>query len=146
TWGLVVNEAMACGLPIIVSNVAGCSADLVEEGWNGCVVPPQDSEKLSLAIDSVVRDAELRQRMSVHSLERIRNYSPEACADGLAAAAIGTVAGPYEFLETAALGRYRAGLEPGAVSYLFPFAILRQHFLSGRDLGAGGDCCLSLEL
>ena len=93
TWGLVVNEAMACGLPIIVSNVAGCSADLVEEGWNGCVVPPQDSEKLSLAIDSVVRDAELRQRMSVHSLERIRNYSPEACADGLAAAAIGTVAG-----------------------------------------------------
>ncbi len=90
TWGLVVNEAMACGLPIIVSNVAGCSADLVEEGWNGCVVPPRDSEKLSLAIDSVVRDGELRQRMSAHSLERIRNYSPEACADGLAAAAIGT--------------------------------------------------------
>ena len=89
TWGLVVNEAMACGLPIIVSNVAGCSADLVGEGWNGCVVPPQDSEKLSLAIDSVVRDAELRQRMSAHSLERIRNYSPEACADGLAAAAVG---------------------------------------------------------
>src|SRR6266550_3066328 len=33
-WGLVVNEAMACGLPIIVSSVAGCSADLVEDGWN----------------------------------------------------------------------------------------------------------------
>ncbi len=40
TWGLVVNEAMACGLPIIVSNVAGCSGDLVEDGWNGYVVPP----------------------------------------------------------------------------------------------------------
>jgi glycosyltransferase involved in cell wall biosynthesis len=93
TWGLVVNEAMACGLPVIVSNVAGCSADLVREGWNGCVVPPQDSEKLSLAIDSVVRDAELRQRMSVHSVERIRNYSPEACADGLAAAAVGAGTG-----------------------------------------------------
>ncbi len=90
TWGLVVNEAMACGLPIVVSNVAGCSADLVEEGWNGCVVPPRDSEKLSMAIDSVVRDTELRQQMSAHSLERIRTYSPEACADGLAAAAIGT--------------------------------------------------------
>ena len=47
TWGLVVNEAMACGLPIIVSSVAGCSADLVEDGWNGYVVPPRDSEKLS---------------------------------------------------------------------------------------------------
>jgi len=93
TWGLVVNEAMACGLPIIVSNVAGCWADLVGEGWNGCVVPPQDSEKLNLAIDSVVRDAELRQRMSAHSLERIRNYSPEACADGLAAAAVGAGTG-----------------------------------------------------
>jgi glycosyltransferase involved in cell wall biosynthesis len=87
-WGLVVNEAMACRLPIIVSSVAGCSADLVEDGWNGYVVPPRDSEKLSMAIDSLVRQSGLKQRMSAHSSERIRNYSPEACADGLAAAAI----------------------------------------------------------
>ena len=59
-WGLVVNEAMACGLPIVVSNVAGCSADLVEDGWNGYVVPPRDSEKLSVAIDSLARHSELR--------------------------------------------------------------------------------------
>ncbi len=88
TWGLVVNEAMACGLPIIVSSVAGCSADLVEDGWNGYIVPPRDSEKLSLAIDSLLRQPELQQRMSARSSERIRNFSPEACADGLAAAAI----------------------------------------------------------
>jgi glycosyltransferase involved in cell wall biosynthesis len=87
-WGLVVNEAMACGLPIIVSSVAGCSADLVEDGWNGYVVPPWDSEKLSVAIDSLLRQPDLKQEMSARSLERIRNYSPEACADGLAAAAI----------------------------------------------------------
>jgi glycosyltransferase involved in cell wall biosynthesis len=86
-WGLVVNEAMTCGLPIIVSNVAGCSADLVKDGWNGYVVPFQDSDKLSAAIDSVVRHRELRQQMSARSLERIQDYSPEACADGLAAAA-----------------------------------------------------------
>jgi glycosyltransferase involved in cell wall biosynthesis len=92
-WGLVVNEAMACGLPIIVSSVAGCSADLVEDGWNGYVVPPRDSEKLSVAIDSLVRQPELKQQMSARSLERIRNYSPEACADGLAAAAISAVTG-----------------------------------------------------
>jgi len=88
TWGLVVNEAMACGLPIIVSSVAGCSGDLVEDGWNGYVVPPRDSEKLSAAMDSVLRQPDLRQQMSACSLERIRDYSPEACADGLAAAAI----------------------------------------------------------
>ena len=88
TWGLVVNEAMACGLPIIVSSVAGCSADLVEDGWNGYVVPPRDSEKLSVAIASLLRQSELKRQMSARSLERIQNYSPEACADGLAAAAI----------------------------------------------------------
>jgi glycosyltransferase involved in cell wall biosynthesis len=87
-WGLVVNEAMACGLPIIVSSIAGCKADLVEDGWNGYVVPPRDSEKLSAAINSLLRQPELKQRMSARSSERIRNYSPEACADGLAAAAI----------------------------------------------------------
>jgi glycosyltransferase involved in cell wall biosynthesis len=90
-WGLVVNEAMACGLPIIVSRVAGCAADLVEDGWNGYVVPPQDTEKLGMAIDSVLRQHDLRQRMGARSLERIRNYTPEACAAGLATAATSTV-------------------------------------------------------
>jgi glycosyltransferase involved in cell wall biosynthesis len=92
-WGLVVNEAMACGLPIIVSSVAGCSADLVDDGWNGYVVPPRDSEKLSVAINCVVRRPELRQSMGAHSLERIQSYSPEACAEGLAAAAISAATG-----------------------------------------------------
>jgi len=87
-WGLVVNEAMACGIPIIVSSVAGCTSDLVEDGWNGYVVPPRDLQKLSQAIDSLLRQPELQQRMSAHSAERIRNYSPEACAGGLATAAV----------------------------------------------------------
>lgn len=89
-WGLVVNEAMACGLPIIVSSVAGCSLDLVQEGWNGHVVPPRDPQKLSGAINCLVRDRATRETMSARSLERIRSYSPEACADGLAASGIST--------------------------------------------------------
>jgi 1,2-diacylglycerol 3-alpha-glucosyltransferase len=86
-WGLVVNEAMACGLPVIVTRVAGCSADLVEDGWNGYLVPPRDVEKLSTAINSIVRDPELKKIMGEHSIRRIQSYSPEACAAGLAAAA-----------------------------------------------------------
>ncbi len=92
-WGLVVNEAMACGLPIIVSSVAGSSSDLVEDGWNGYVVPPRDTRELSLAIDSLLHQPELQRRMGAHSAERIRNYSPEACAAGLAAAAVSAATG-----------------------------------------------------
>jgi glycosyltransferase involved in cell wall biosynthesis len=92
-WGLVVNEAMACGLPIIVSSVAGCSADLVKDGWNGYVVPPGDSDRLSAAMNSLVRQPDLRERMGARSAEWIQNYSPQACANGLAEAAIGAIAG-----------------------------------------------------
>jgi len=37
TWGLSVNEAMACGLPVIVSNKVGCAVDIVKDGINGCI-------------------------------------------------------------------------------------------------------------
>jgi glycosyltransferase involved in cell wall biosynthesis len=91
TWGLVVNEGMACGLPIVVTNVAGCSSDLVDDGWNGYVVPPRDPEKLGAAIDFVLRNPDLRREMTAHSLQRIRDYSPAACAEGLAAAVLASV-------------------------------------------------------
>jgi glycosyltransferase involved in cell wall biosynthesis len=87
-WGLVVNEAMACGLPIIVSDVAGCAPDLVENGWNGYVVPSHDRTQLLLALDSLLRDESLRQKMGARSTERIQEYSPEICAGGLAKAAL----------------------------------------------------------
>ena len=86
-WGLVVNEAMACGLPVIVSDVAGCSSDLVEDGSNGYIVPARNPGKLREAIDFLVRSDRTRQ-MGKRSLARIREYSPEACAEGLAAAAL----------------------------------------------------------
>jgi glycosyltransferase involved in cell wall biosynthesis len=45
-WGLVVNEAMATGLPVIVSNRCGCAPDLVEEGVNGFTFDPRDTGRL----------------------------------------------------------------------------------------------------
>lgn len=47
TWGFVVNEAMACGLPVIVADRCGCSEDLVHNGYNGFAFPPDDSDRLS---------------------------------------------------------------------------------------------------
>jgi glycosyltransferase involved in cell wall biosynthesis len=87
-WGLVVNEAMACGLPIIVTSIAGCAADLVQDGRNGYIVPPRNPAKLGAALDCILRNPTLRDQMSLQSAERIQEYSPEACAHGLAAAAL----------------------------------------------------------
>ena len=47
TWGLVVNEAMAAGLPVVVSDAAGCSVDLVHDGENGFAYPCGDVPALA---------------------------------------------------------------------------------------------------
>jgi glycosyltransferase involved in cell wall biosynthesis len=87
-WGLVVNEAMACGLPVISSSAAGCVADLVENGWNGRVVSPGDVGQLAAAMDELACDSELRSLMGQRSRERIKQYSPEAWAAGMANAVL----------------------------------------------------------
>jgi glycosyltransferase involved in cell wall biosynthesis len=83
TWGLVVNEAMSCRLPIIASDVAGCVADLVQDGWNGFVIPPVDSFQLTAAMVRLAGDAGLRIEMGSRSRERVQAYSPAAWAEGL---------------------------------------------------------------
>lgn len=85
TWGLVVNEAMACGLPIICTRVAGCAADLVHE--NGRLVSPANVDELADAMEDIATHAEIRQRMARESRRVIQTYSPETFAAGLALAA-----------------------------------------------------------
>jgi glycosyltransferase involved in cell wall biosynthesis len=82
-WGLVVNEAMACGLPVIATTVAGCTLDLVQDGWNGFVVPPGDVRQLALAMAALAEDSEQRIKMGRRSRERIAAYSPAAWAHGM---------------------------------------------------------------
>jgi glycosyltransferase involved in cell wall biosynthesis len=86
TWGLVVNEAMACGLPIIASDVAGCVPDLVEDSGNGFIVPAGNIESLACAMQALSAHPEMRSRMSARSGEIVEAYSPEAWASGLAKA------------------------------------------------------------
>jgi glycosyltransferase involved in cell wall biosynthesis len=71
-WGLVVNEAMAYGLPIIVTDRAGCAPDLVSD--NGYVVPAGDVDALQEAIERLLDDDCLRREMGRRSLETIRQY------------------------------------------------------------------------
>jgi len=87
-WGLVVNEAMACGLPIIVSDAAGCVADLVHDGENGYVIPSGNVDKLAEAMATFARDPQLASRMGQRSARLIEGFSPECCAAGLATAVV----------------------------------------------------------
>jgi len=82
-WGLVVNEAMSCGLPIIASEVAGCVSDLVENNWNGFVVPSRSVEDLARAMQTMANQPELAEKMGFHSIQRIRSHTPELWAQGL---------------------------------------------------------------
>ncbi len=90
-WGLVVNEAMACGLPVICTGVAGCAADLVKS--NGRLVTKENTANLADAMKEIACDPGLREQMSRESRELIQKYSPELCAAGIAQAALGIEAG-----------------------------------------------------
>jgi len=82
-WGLVVNEAMACGLPIIVSRVAGCAADLVKNGGNGFLISAGDVSSLATCMEKLACDSEMRMEMGRNSQTHILLSSPEAWASGV---------------------------------------------------------------
>ena len=82
-WGLVVNEAMACGLPVVATNVAGCTADLVEHASNGFIFAPADVTALSSTMKNLAEDSTLRTAMGRRGRARIDQYSPAAWAQGV---------------------------------------------------------------
>lgn len=77
-WGLVVNEAMACGLPVITTKRCAAGTELVQQGQNGYLVPVGDAGMLAEKIDQVF-DADYR-RMGENSLDVIRTYTFETMA------------------------------------------------------------------
>lgn len=68
-----VLEAMACGRPVITSNL-GSLPELVQDGENGLLVPPGDAHALAGAIRKVTEDRELAARMGLNSLERVKRH------------------------------------------------------------------------
>ncbi len=82
-WGLIVNEAMCAGLPVVVSSEVGCSADLVENGRNGQTFRAGDIDGLTNALRPIIRDANLRKSMSARGRELIERWSYRECLEGL---------------------------------------------------------------
>ena len=87
-WGLVVNEAMASGLPVLVSNRCGCAPDLVHEGVNGFTFDPCNVEQLARLMVRLAAAAKPRlDEMGANSAKIIQNWGPDRFATGLKEAA-----------------------------------------------------------
>ena len=92
-WGFVLNEGMEFGLPIVASDAVGAGPDLVHDGENGFLFPRGDDTALEDRLRRLVRDGPLRRRMGEASRLKIRSFSSENWAIGMAEAienAIGT--------------------------------------------------------
>ena len=82
-WGLVVNEAMAAGLPVLVSNRCGCYEDLVIEGVNGFGFDPENFQQLTDLMLKISAPSVDVQAMEKAALEHIEKFSPDYFARGL---------------------------------------------------------------
>ncbi len=82
-WGLVVNEAMASGLPVLVSRVCGAAEDLVREGENGFTFDPGDVERLAEMMCRLAAAHDLAVRMGAVSARIVEDHSCEVGAVNL---------------------------------------------------------------
>jgi len=84
TWGLVVNEAMASGLPVIVSNKVGCAEVLVQNGENGFIFNIDDILSLETKLlEFYVLKKEEKNKMSRKSLSKISDWDLNKFSTGL---------------------------------------------------------------
>ena len=86
-WGLVVNEAMHQGTPVIASDAVGAAAGgLVRDGRNGFVVPAGDAAALAARLSALAASPELRHRLGDAAREDVAGYTPAAWAEGVSRA------------------------------------------------------------
>ncbi len=85
-WGLVINEAMCAGLPIVASEEIGAAADLIRPGYNGEVFAAGDVNALVHVLGRLLRDPALMAQMGRRSREIIQRWSYEESVAGITAA------------------------------------------------------------
>ena len=85
-WGLVVNEAMNFGLPVICSDQVGCAADLVKPGENGYIFSTGDIEALTDSLDAMLADERRRRAMGERSRALIADWGFRKDLEGVVAA------------------------------------------------------------
>jgi glycosyltransferase involved in cell wall biosynthesis len=80
-WGVVVNEAAASALPLVLSDRVGAAYDLLREGENGFLVPADDVTAAAGALRQLAEDPELRRRMGTRSRELVRAWDYDASVE-----------------------------------------------------------------
>jgi glycosyltransferase involved in cell wall biosynthesis len=84
-WGVVVNEAAASGLPLVLSDRVGAAYDLLRDGENGFLVPADDVHATAEAFGKLT-DPALRRRMGERSRELVREWNYDASVEAFLAA------------------------------------------------------------
>jgi glycosyltransferase involved in cell wall biosynthesis len=85
-WGVVVNEAAACGLPLLLSGRVGAARDLLVDGENGFRVAAGDAEAAATALRRLAGERELRFRMAARSRAIVRGWGYGPSVDAFVAA------------------------------------------------------------
>jgi glycosyltransferase involved in cell wall biosynthesis len=86
-WGLVVNEAMNQGLPVVATDAVGAAAGgLVKSGLNGYVVPERNIAALAEAIERVLVDTTLQEKLSISARRAVSEWDNERMVKGFEAA------------------------------------------------------------
>ena len=80
-WGVVINQALAAGLPIITSNAVGAGLDLVENGVNGMRIAANDVDGLYCSMEMLASNPEVARQWGERSREKARDLTPEAGAE-----------------------------------------------------------------
>lgn len=92
-WGLIINEAMCAGLPIVAAREIGSVADLVHDGVNGAIFDATDVAALTEALAPMVADPALAKARGQQSLAIITPWNYDRCVAGLRAAVAATAGG-----------------------------------------------------
>jgi glycosyltransferase involved in cell wall biosynthesis len=83
TWGLVVNEAMSCSRPAVVSDAVGCAPDLVRDGHTGAVFPLGNVEALAKVLVNFAGSPECLRAMGERARAGLRPYSLDVAVQGV---------------------------------------------------------------
>jgi len=82
-WGLVINEAMAHGLPVITTDRCIAGLELVKNDENGYIIPVGDKHILSEKMNHIITNEQLQIKMAYESLKKIQDYTIEKMAKKL---------------------------------------------------------------